>query len=270
MLRLSLLAVAALAAVSSPAAATGWSEEPPAVAPPAVNSTSGALAGAAAGAQAGATTGPITVGPVQATTGPATAATGPVHASGGPSSAQAASGPVNVAPSQVSTSRTSALALSLPAPVAASAHANNCLVAGAGGWAVGWNFFSSAGPSVLEAPICTLRALAAEADAACQFRTGYLLRRQAVTLTAPSLSLPEPGGAVQDLPPAECLAAKAPRVVLPAPQQTVVTTEVVQGQQQQEAPPPPPAPRRPPAKPAPTCSNLPQCQAPATPLSGAR
>jgi hypothetical protein len=130
---------------------------------------------------------------------------------------------------------------------------------------------------MLEAPICTMRAMAAEADAACQFKTGALIRHEIMRQTA-KIDLPPPGDNVRDLAPEECLAARAPRIVMQAAPQTTIVTQVAQDQGQEQVQPAPPpaaapvAPRRtgraaPPPKSA--CSNLPQCGPEGKPLTGA-
>lgn len=198
-------------------------------------STSGALAGAISGAISGpssASTGPVTSG---STSGGgsswADAQGGSVGAvTTGPASASSSQGPINVAPASSMQSTSRAYAIGLPAPVSASASAANCLVAGNGAWAIGWNAVSRATPQAWSDPVCTLRAMAAEADAACQYRTGALIRQRIAARVDPELALPVADHVV-DLDPAKCLEARQPRILQAAAPSVTVEATAVQGQE---------------------------------------
>lgn len=215
-------------------------------------STSGANAGAGASVN----TGPISVTPV---------------ISGGPTSstsgASVSSGPTVVSPTTEmnSNSTTRALALSLPAPIAGMAATHNCLVAGNDGTAVGFNFFSRTQPVAFSDPVCTLRAMAAEADQACQYRQAAEMRSEVMAIVLKRDPRPVPDTVV-DLSPEQCMLLKQPRIVMPQANTTYVdasqwqTQDVqppiaVQSQQATPRPRPRPTPTPTPTPVLPKCGE---------------
>lgn len=254
------LATLATLAILANAHANGLPEPKPAPVVPAVAPT-----------PAPAPAAPVTVealgGPSSATS---TASTGPSvsgavsgSSSGADSSSTgtgtATTGAITVAPASSMQSTSRAFAIGLPAPVAGMASASGCLVAGSDGTAVGWNAYSQTRTTAASDPVCTLRALAIEADAACQWRTAAVIRSRLAARVDPDLVLQVPD-VVQDVAPTECLAMRQPRVVLPPAQS--VTVEATQWQSADATSPAPPAaapavhPKRRPAQPVtPPCPS---------------
>lgn len=218
-----------------------------ATAGPSTSSSTSTSGPSTSGAVAGSTTGAITTGGAQASTGPATAgaSTGPVTtgpatagakaeagastsgASVGdvvvnvqPGSTAPAGGPTAVQQSTTSSTSTRALAISLPPPVSSVVAANGCLVAGASAQAIGWNFWSSADPRAFSDPDCVLMRAADQAEHACQWLTAATIRAEIVR-RASGVTLPV-SPSLQDIDPMACLAARAPKVVVPAAPQTHV------------------------------------------------
>lgn len=234
-------------------------------------SVSSANSGSTSGASSGSTavTGPSTSGAVAAG-----GSTGPVN-TGANSGSTASNGPINVAPATSMNSNSRALALAFPAPVQGVISASNCLVAGNRGLAIGFNFFSTTRPEAFSDPICTLRAMAAEADAACQYRTAAEMRSEAMAIVLKRDARPVPDTLV-DLSAEQCLMLKQPRIVMPQASTTFVdasqwqTQDVqppaaAQSQQATPSPAPAPAPTRrritppAPAAPAAVVPAMPTC-----------
>jgi hypothetical protein len=195
------------------------------------SSTSGSVSGANSGSTSNAAGGQggnsaAAGGTSIASTGPSVSgASSTVGVYGAPVSAgsTSSSGPITVAPStEMNSSTTSrALALAFPAPVAPAIAASSCLVAGNRGFGVGFNFFSHTAPESIEAPVCSLRAMAAEADMACQYRTAAEMRAEAVAIVLKRDPRPVPD-TVQDLSPEQCMLLKQPRIVMPQANTTYV------------------------------------------------
>lgn len=242
------------------------------------DSTSGASAGsasnsgAAAGAQSGSTSGATSGSSSGSTavTGPSnSAATSGSTAFGGSggsvgnlgASGTAYTGPMTLNNNESSSSSTRAFAISLPQPIAGTASASNCLVAGNNGMAIGFNFFSTTKPQAFSDPICTLRAMAAEADQACQFRTAAEMRAEVMAIVLKREPRPV-ADSVQDLSPEQCMLLKQPRIVMPQASTTYVdasqwqTQDVQPGATVQQQTPPAPPRRRviPTPAPSPTCA----------------
>lgn len=220
------------------------------------NANAGATSGSSSGANSGSTSGASSGS--TAVTGPSTSGATSGSTSG------VTNGPINVAPTTTmnSSSTNRALALAFPAPVHGAISASNCLVAGSRGLAIGFNFFSSTRPEAFSDPVCTLRAMAAEADQACQYRTAAEMRSEAMAIVLNREPRPVPDTVV-DLSPEQCLMLKQPRIVMPQANTTYVDASQWQTQdvqpptavQQQQTPPTPPRRRvTPPTPAAPTCA----------------
>jgi len=234
------LTILALALASASAHATAPHEPAPSPAPVAApampaeahsTSTSSASAGAAAGAVSGSTS----TGGTSSATGGTSSATGGQATTGSSTSATA------------NTTNSRALGLGFPSINFGSASTSECIVGGPSGGAVGWNFAAKTAPSAVEAPVCSLRALAREAAAQCQWRTAALLRAEAARRVG--IEPPPVADALRDVDPVNCMQQPAP-IVVPAPAVQPVTV-LVSTEVEQAAP--VVAPRRPPkGKPA-TC-----------------